>query len=315
MSDQNEKQKRDTAGARLRGMLRLLATEAGFLVNAQVQQSLQEMSLSAEEMNLVRAEAMLKALGVKSQDRLNTLLSYFFRDTPQGQLVGTEPDPNETNEEELLLHYASEDVAELKQMIRPEDVINAVKAYIEDVSVDVMGAPSGGGAKNTEDDIRIGQKRLNSMRNYWAQLAQIVSDDNVEVWRQLDKEMQKMKELLERRSQSIAEVDQMARKNAELKRLLNQYLGDVNVNNTFQVPPAQVMRVRDVPVAAPKSSLIVTKGVIAPGLNATASPSTGLALDSRKSKKSAGGAGAGAGGGSQQALGSAGGKKALNQTR
>jgi hypothetical protein len=201
---------------------------------------------------------MLKALGVKSQDRLNTLLSYFFRDTPQGQLVSSEAEGDEDNDEELLLHYASEDVAELKDMIRPEDVINAIKAYIEDISVDAIGAPSSG-AKATEDDIRIGQRRLNSMRNYWVQLSQIVSDDTVEVWRQLDKEMDKMKELLERRASTIAEVDQMARKNAELKRLLNQYLGDTTVNQYLQVPPAQTMRVRDIPIPNPKTSLIITR--------------------------------------------------------
>ena len=43
---------------------------------------------------------------------------------------------------ELLLHNAPEDVAELMDMIRPEDVIAAVKSYIEDATVDgPVGAP------------------------------------------------------------------------------------------------------------------------------------------------------------------------------
>lgn len=38
----------------------------------------------------------------------------------------------------------------------------------------------------------------------------------------------------------------MSQKNVELKRLLNQYLGDAGVNNYMMVPPAHVMKVRDV---------------------------------------------------------------------
>ena len=42
----------------------------------------------------------------------------------------------DVDEDELLLHYASEDIAELKDMIRPEQVIFAIKSYIEDVSIE-----------------------------------------------------------------------------------------------------------------------------------------------------------------------------------
>jgi hypothetical protein len=113
-------------------MLQLLASEAGFLVNTEVQEQLD--SLPVEEANLVRAESMLKALGVKNQQRLNALLTYFFKD-PNAD-VGNNPwdfdplaakkeekkDEEEVDEDELLLHYASEDINELKDMIRPEQV-------------------------------------------------------------------------------------------------------------------------------------------------------------------------------------------------
>ena len=248
------------ATSRIRGMLQLLASEAGFLVNAEVQQSLETMTISEEDANLSRAESMLKALGVKNQQRLDTLLSFFFTDVPS-----TTPRPNgfptpvklpgETNntigndmdEEELLLHYASEDISELKNMIRPEQVIAAVKSYIEDVSLEgAFGAAPGVGGKKQDEEQRIGQKRLNSMRAYWNQLCQVVSDDSIEVWRQLERECLGLKELLEKRAGGIAEVDNLTRRNVELKRLLNQYLGDTKVNNFMMVPPAHVMKVRDI---------------------------------------------------------------------
>jgi hypothetical protein len=43
---------------------------------------------------------------------------------------------------------------------------------------------------------------------------------------------------------NIAEVDALTLRNAELKKLLNNYLGDTRTNGALQVPPAQVMRVR-----------------------------------------------------------------------
>jgi Sperm tail C-terminal domain len=84
------------------------------------------------------------------------------------------------------------------------------------------------------------------MRGYWHQLCHVVSDDSVEVWRQLERDSVGLKELLVKRAGGIAEVDDLARKNVELKRLLNQYLGDSTVNNFMMVPPAHVMKVRDV---------------------------------------------------------------------
>ena len=250
------------ATSRIRGMLQLLASEAGFLVNAEVQQSLENMTISEEDANLSRAESMLKALGVKNQQRLDTLLSFFFKDVPSttprangfptpaklpGEATATLEDV--MDEEELLLHYASEDISELKNMIRPEQVIAAVKSYIEDVSLEgAFGAAPGVGGKKQDEEQRIGQKRLNSMRAHWNQLCQVVSDDSVEVWRQLERECLGLKELLEKRAGGIAEVDNLTRRNVELKRLLNQYLGDTKVNNYMMVPPAHIMKVRDVAV-------------------------------------------------------------------
>ena len=75
-------------------------------------------------------------------------------------------------------------------------------------------------------------------------LSQVVTDDSVAVWRQLERDLLHMKDLIARRAASIDQVDQLGNKNAELKLLLNQYLGDVGTNRCFQVPPAMVMRVK-----------------------------------------------------------------------
>lgn len=101
-------------------------------------------------------------------------------------------------------------------------------------------------ARAKEEEERIRQKRLNSIRNYWVQLSQVVNDETVDVWKQLERDYAGLKELLVKRASTISDVDTLSLRNTELKKLLNQYLGDASVNSYLQVPPAQVMKVRSV---------------------------------------------------------------------
>lgn len=238
---------RTVPGARIRGMMKLLASEANFLINAEIEKNIND--LPDDEADISRAEAMLKVLGVKSEESLQKLTNYFFRENQYLSLIQNgDVEAAEDMEAELRLHNAPEDVVELRNMISAEDVLYAIRNYMEDMSIE--GPPKSApqathGGKATEEDIRIGQKRLNGMRNFWVQLGQIVSDESVEVWQQLERDSQGLHELLNKRAANIAEVDSLTQRNTELKKLLNQYLGDTRTNNALQVPPAQVMRVRN----------------------------------------------------------------------
>jgi hypothetical protein len=87
-----------------------------------------------------------------------------------------------------------------------------------------VGAPVAS-ARAREEEERIRLKRLNAIKNYWVHLSQVVSDENVEVWKQLERDYTSLKELLTKRSQMVKDVDAMNARNAEMKKLLNQYLG------------------------------------------------------------------------------------------
>ena len=235
------------SGVRIRAVLRLIAQEAGFLINPTIKAMIEEMP--DKEADLTKAETMLKALGVKSEQSLHNLVTYFFKDTYLRPLTAdAEVDSPEELESELLLLNAPEDVLDLKEIIRAEDVISAIKVYMEDISVEGTGAtgPVAGTAKAKEEEERIRQRRLQNIQNYWIQLSQVVSDSTVDVWRQLEQNSNILRELLLKRSAAVADVDYQLNRNTELKRLLNQYLGDNRVNGALQIPPAQVMKVRDV---------------------------------------------------------------------
>jgi dynein regulatory complex protein 1 len=236
------------SGVRIRAVLRLLAQEAGFLINPTIQAMIAEMP--DKEADMTKAETMLKALGVKSEQALHSLVTYFFKDTHLRPLTAdAEVDSPEDLESELLLLNPPEDLLDLKEIIRSEDVISAIKVYMEDISVEGGAGATGpvaGTAKAKEEEERIRQRRLQNIQNYWVQLSQVVSDSTVDVWRQLEQNSNIMRELLLKRTAAVADVDYQLNRNTELKRLLNQYLGDHKMNGALQVPPAQVMKVRDV---------------------------------------------------------------------
>ena len=236
--------RRTVSGTRIRAVLKLLATEAGFLLNPEVQQKLAE--LPDEEAELTKAEALLKALGVKSEEKVNSLVAYFFKDNAKGffgsnTTSNSEGDGDEEAFSDLMtLQNAPEDAFELRDMIRAEDVIAAIRAYMEDT----IEAPVGAAAVTGKGDTAGSKKRMLQMKLYWDQLAQVVNDDTVAVWTQLEHDCQNLKEILTKRTALVDQVDSISAKNAQLKKTLNRYLGD-RKNDYMQIPPAQTMRVRN----------------------------------------------------------------------
>jgi dynein regulatry complex protein 1 len=288
------------SGSRIRSVLKLLSQETGFLqLQPQLQQNLDSLSSNAPEVvELAKAEAIFKALGIKNEAKVTQLLQYFFKDCDQGLLVdinteGTEQEfvydtygnlvPKEmddleamTEDEELLLRFPNEDLDELREMINPESVMEAIRTFMDDTTENndptaslsttnkstAGGGGSGGGANGTgvggtggTSDDASNKKRVNNIQNYWVQLSQIVPDMSVEVWKQLDTDIKNYKDILTKRAQSISEVDVLAAQNIELKRVLNQYLGD-RANDKFCIPPSQTMRVNQ---NITKQSIAATK--------------------------------------------------------
>jgi dynein regulatry complex protein 1 len=275
-------QKESTArvsGGRIRTVLKLLSREAGFLgLQPQLQQSLDD--VPAGEAELSRAEAMLRALGVKSEEKVAQLIQYFFKDHDHGcnveletfgekevqydefgLVIPNEEEPEgEQPDEDLLLQFPNEELDDLREVINPESVMAAIRAFMDDaaeaentVNLGTTGAPRAVSKGGDES----GRKKGNNIQNYWTQLSQIVSDESVTVWNQLEVDLRNYKDILTKRAQSISEVDELAAQNIELKRVLNQYLGDP-ANEKFCIPPSQTMRVNAKP-AKPRGKALMSK--------------------------------------------------------
>jgi hypothetical protein len=78
-----------------------------------------------------------------------------------------------------------------------------------------------------------------SATSYWESVADVVSDESIMVWKQLEKDMQNYCSILTQRSETLLEVHRLATKNAELKELLNTYMKDPR-NDDLLMPPTMV---------------------------------------------------------------------------
>ena len=106
--------------------------------------------MPSTEAELSKTENLLKSLGIKTEARMGVLLKYFFREessdlsTAGGLGEGEDEENNKVKPtDELLLFNTVDEVKELRSMISAEDVVNAVRTFIEDVSV---GSAVGGRA-------------------------------------------------------------------------------------------------------------------------------------------------------------------------
>ena len=263
------------SGSRIRSVLKILSQEAGFLgLQPQVQRSIDEIP-DDKKSDLGTAEAMLRALGIKSEEKVVLLMKYFFTDNIHGCMVemdeggdalpkededemdefGESVQPRLYGEDDLALNFPGEDMEELQLMISPESVMGAIKAFLDDTTVETDTVSASLGATKKDDPAGAGaKKKANSIQNYWTQLAQVVNDDSVDVWQQLENDIKNFKDILKKRTDTIREVDDLRVQNDELKRVLNQYLGDQK-NEMFCIPPSQTMRVNKVVKPAKNASI------------------------------------------------------------
>jgi len=225
------------AAAKVKKMLAMLASEAGFLVDAKVKKALDDMD--EDKAAVVRADSLLKALGVETQNDVEKLLAYFFSevDLPLG----------EDEEQNELMQLKSLDLC-----IKPDNVIGVIKQFVHDRSdrsddgevrlgKKVSAATAMEQAAHDAEEARRERNRREE-REFWERMANVIPDKTYRVWGALEKGLLKYNETLKGRADTIDAVGQLEQQNKELKSLLSQYLG-ARVNDDLIVPPTQMIRV------------------------------------------------------------------------
>jgi len=187
-------------------MLELLTDEAGFLVETKVRKALE--GVERDEAELMRVDAILKALGVETEEAVGKLMQYFVQEEDD-EAAGTE-------------------------MISSDDAVRAVRAFLQEMQHDdhkVFTRTEPLAAEGEEK-----KPRHKDSRDIWEVSGTVIAPKTFRVWGALERFLQKYNLLLTERARSIGDCEAMRTQNMELKMLLNQYLSS-KINHELYVPP------------------------------------------------------------------------------
>jgi len=208
------------SSTKVKKVLDLVKEETQFLLDIKVREQIQ--SIPAEQKDVVQIDAILRYIGVESQEDVDLLVTTFY---------------NGQDEDDEAL------------MVEADDVLNLLKEFIQEKenqrSADVVPDKKKkartqqlGSESETEKKARVRREE----RKFWEKKGHVIPDMNFRVWRALDVALRRYYSLLQVRSKAIDGAVNMQKQNEELKQLLDQYLGS-KVNEELQVPPTHVIRV------------------------------------------------------------------------
>ncbi|KAL3660180.1 hypothetical protein V7S43_014711 [Phytophthora oleae] len=231
------------SSAKLKYMLKMLASEAGFLVNGSVQQALE--NLPDDEAELVKADMIMRALGVDNEEDMEKLMGYFFEDPRQEVSVG---DNNKDS------YSSGKDGSKTSWglVVGPEDVIRVIKRFVEEMNEQKRAAPvarilhrstneTETGKKNTKttSSAALKTKARKAEKEYWHNIVKVFPPRKIRVLATLEQGLTHYNTALLRRKELIDDVTAMKAQNTELKNLLKQYLA-APINEDLIVPPTQM---------------------------------------------------------------------------
>jgi dynein regulatory complex protein 1 len=208
------------SSTKVKKVLDLVKEETQFLLDIKVREQIQ--SIPAEQKDVVQIDAILRYIGVESQEDVDLLVTTFY---------------NGQDEDDEAL------------MVEADDVLNLLKDFIQEKenqrSADVVPDKKKkartqqlGSESEAEKKARVRREE----RKFWEKKGHVIPDMNFRVWRALDVALRRYYSLLQVRSKAIDSAVNMQKQNEELKQLLDQYLGS-KVNEELQVPPTHVIRV------------------------------------------------------------------------
>lgn len=208
------------SASKVKKVLDLVKEETQFLLDLKVRE--QMMTLPPEQRDVLQIDAILRYIGVESQEDVDLLVSIFY-------------------------HGQEEDDEAL--MVDADDVLQMLKDFIQE-KVNLQSADVAPDKKKKTRTQQLGSeseadrkaRRRREERKFWERMGHVIPDMNFRVWKALDVFLKKYYDLLQKRSKAIDSAVGLQKQNEELKQLLDQYLGS-KVNEELQVPPTHVIRV------------------------------------------------------------------------
>lgn len=207
--------------SKVKKVLDLIKEETQFLLDMKVRDQIA--NLPPEQKDVLQIDAILRYIGVESQEDVDLLVQTFY--TGQDEY------------DEALMVDADDVLQLLKEFMQEKE-----NQRIADVAPDKKKSKKSTQQLGSESEADRKARRRREERKFWERMGHVIPDMNFRVWKALDAFLKRYYDLLQARSKSIDSAVGMQKQNEELKQLLDQYLGS-KVNEDLQVPPTHVIRV------------------------------------------------------------------------
>jgi len=208
------------SASKVKKVLDLVKEETQFLLDLKVRE--QMMTLPPEQRDVLQIDAILRYIGVETQEDVDLLVTIFYH--------------GQDEDDEALMVDADDVLQMLKDFIQEKENLR-----IADVAPDKK-KKTRTQQLGSESEADRKARRRREERKFWERMGHVIPDMNFRVWKALDVFLKKYYDLLQKRSKAIDSAVGLQKQNEELKQLLDQYLGS-KVNEELQVPPTHVIRV------------------------------------------------------------------------
>lgn len=189
----------------IRAALDLIASEAGFLVEAKLVRLLEP--LPSNQRLMMKLDSIFKALAIKTESDIGFLAKY------------------------CLLDESSD--GGVSQLIHPNTVPEALRTFVEDF----LQAKGLNNHQAEQANLNGGESRG---LEYWQNISVAHVEEHDRIWSALSTAQEKYGEVLLERSRALDRTDELEQENGELKQLLQHYMTS-EVNNELVIPPTAVL--------------------------------------------------------------------------
>merc|ERR1711998_419776 len=185
-------------------VLDMIKEETGFLLDLKVREQMAE--LPPEQRDVLQIDAILRYVGVESQEDVDLLVGLFYT----GQ-----------DEDDETLYVDADDVLKLLKDFIQEKANLQMADVAPDKKKKARTQQLG-----SESEAERKARRRREERKFWERMGHVVPDMNLRVWKAMDVFLKKYYDLLQKRSKAIDSAMTLQKQNEEL-----------------QVPPTHVIRV------------------------------------------------------------------------
>ncbi|KAK3543642.1 hypothetical protein QTP70_025986 [Hemibagrus guttatus] len=174
-------------------VLELLCDETDFLVDSELHEILT--SMDKNEQTALRLECIFSAMGIDNKEDINKMTKFLLKyKRPQ------------TNKNVSVNNQAENE----SSLIHPNDILRALRAFTtREIPRDK------GSALNEMTDSEV--------KAYWENIANIIPESKLKVWRDLKAGLKKYHTELTEKSKLLTETQQLEQQNSELRMLLHKY--------------------------------------------------------------------------------------------